>query len=343
MKILLTGSGGVVGSEVLAQFAEFTQSGGKAEVTAVTRRPSRPEESGWVLGAEPAPEELRRQHWDVVIHSAASTRWTMTKDEAIAANVRTTEAVLELADADTHVVHISTAYVDGQEGAARDPEYGRYRNGYEWSKAESEDVVRTRHAGPLTIVRPPLVFGRGTDGAIARLSGPYAMVQSLVSGLAPALVGDPDGFIEISPVDQVAEVIVAAALGEPPATPTVETIAAGEGCLRVSDMVAVITGTINDWRAERGIAPIPLAPVIPAAHWHGFYLPLMAPHLSDVQQRAVDLLSMFESYTSIPAPFTPTKTVRDPAGLLSHSVRWWADAKPRHAKRLPEPWQLVAA
>ncbi|MFC4467423.1 SDR family oxidoreductase [Streptomyces xiangluensis] len=339
MKILLTGSGGVVGSEVLAQLAE---SGEKTEVTAVTRRPSRPEETGWVLGTEPAPDELR-QHWDVVIHSAASTRWTMTKDEAIAANVRTTEAVLELADADTHVVHISTAYVDGQEGAARDPEYGQYRNGYEWSKAESENVVRTRHPGPLTIVRPPLVFGRSTDGAIARLSGPYAMVQSLVSGLAPALVGDPDGFIEISPVDQVAEVIVAAALGAPPAGQVVETIAAGEGCLRVSDMVAVITRTINEWRDERGIAPIPLAPVIPAVHWHGFFLPLSTPHLSDVQQRAVELLSMFESYTSIPAPFEPTQKVDDPAALLARSVRWWADAKPRHAKRLPEPWNLIAA
>ncbi|MEU6260344.1 SDR family oxidoreductase [Streptomyces sp. NPDC047043] len=340
MRILLTGSGGVVGSEVLAQLAEFED---RAEVTAVTRRPSRPTETGWVLGAEPAPQELRRRHWDVIVHSAASTRWTMTKEEAITANVRTTEAVLELADADTHVVHISTAYVDGQEGAARDPEYGLYRNGYEWSKAESEDVVRTRHAGPLTIVRPPLVFGRSTDGAIARLSGPYAMVQSLISGLAPALVGDPDGFIEISPVDQVAQVIVAAALGSPPAVQVVETIAGGERCLRVSDMVAVITRTINEWRAERGIAPIPLAPVIPTAHWHGFYLPLSTPHLSDVQQRAVDLLSMFESYTSIPAPFTPTKQVRDPADLLARSVRWWADAKPRHAKRLPEPWQLVAA
>ncbi|MEV6960353.1 SDR family oxidoreductase [Streptomyces sp. NPDC051207] len=339
MKILLTGSGGVVGSEVLAQLATF---GDGAEVTAVTRRPSRPAETGWVLGAEPAPAELRR-HWDVVIHSAASTRWTMTKEEAVAANVRTTEAVLELADADTHVVHISTAYVDGQEGAGQDAEYGPYRNGYEWSKAESEEVVRTWHAGPLTIVRPPLVFGRATDGAIARLSGPYAMVQSLVSGLAPALVGDPNGFIELAPVDQVAEVIVAAALGTPPAATAVETIAAGDGCLRVSDMVAVITRTINEWRAERGIAPIPLAPVIPAAHWHGFFLPLSTPHLSDVQQRAVELLSMFESYTSIPAPFEPTKKVLDPGAVLARSVRWWADAKPRHAKRLPEPWQLVPA
>jgi nucleoside-diphosphate-sugar epimerase len=339
MKILLTGSGGVVGSEVLAQLAEFTE---VAEVTSVTRRPSRPGEIGWVLGAEPAPEVLR-QHWDAVIHSAASTRWTMTKDEAITANVRTTEAVLDLADADTHVVHISTAYVDGQAGAGQDAEYGQYRNGYEWSKAESENVVRTRHPGPLTIVRPPLVFGRSTDGAIARLSGPYAMVQSLISGLAPALVGDPDGFIEISPVDQVAEVIVAAALGTPPAQEVVETIAAGEGCLRVSDMVAVITRTINEWRAERGVGPIPLAPVIPAAHWHRFFLPLSTPHLSDVQQRAVELLSMFESYTSIPAPFEPTRKVQDPAALLAHSVRWWADAKPRHAKRLPEPWELIAA
>lgn len=340
MKILLTGSGGVVGSEVADQLAVF---GEKAEVTSVTRRPQRPGESRWVLGSEPPPAELRG-HWDVVIHSAASTRWTMSEDEAVAANVRTTEAVLDVVDRDTHLVHISTAYVEGQNPATLDSDagFGRFRNTYEWSKARSEELVRARHQGPLTIVRPPLVFGRRVDGSIARLTGPYAMVQSLVSGLAPALVGDPAGFIELAPVDQVAGVIVNAALGTPPATPVVETVASGAGCLRVTDLVDGICRAVNAWRAERGIAPVPVVPVIPSDTWREFHLPLVAAHFSDVQKRAMQLLSAFEGYANMPTPFRPTQVVADPAAVLDSSVRWWADAKPRHAQRVPEPWALAA-
>lgn len=341
MKVLLTGSGGVVGSEVADLLAAL---GDKVQVTSVTRRPTRPGESRWVLGAEPPPAELRT-HWDVVIHSAASTRWTMSPEEALASNVRTTEAVLELVDADTHLVHVSTAYVEGQDPAIMDSAagFGRFRNTYEWSKAQSEELVRARHRGPLTIVRPPLVFGRRADGAIARLTGPYAMVQSLVSGLAPALVGNPAGFIELAPVDQVAEVIVAAATGTPPTAPVVETIAAGEHCLRVTDLVEGICGAVNEWRAERGIAPVPVAPVIPSETWRRLHMPLAAGHFSDVQKRAMELLSAFEGYACMPTPFRPTQVVQDPADVLARSVRWWADAKSRHARRVPEPWTLVAA
>ncbi|WP_432103591.1 NAD-dependent epimerase/dehydratase family protein [Streptomyces sp. bgisy091] len=340
MKVLLTGSGGVVGSEVAALLA---RAGEAVEVTAVTRRPNRPGETGWVLGAEAPPAELRAQHWDAVIHSAASTRWTMTKDEAVEANIRTTEAVLELADVDTHVVHVSTAYVEGQDEQPVPSAFGRHRNGYEWSKAECEDLVRTAHTGPLTIVRPPLVFGSRTDGAISRFSGPYTMVQALVSGLAAAVVGEPDGFVEIAPVDQVAEVIVEAALGTAPGIPAVEVIAAGDRCLRLSELIDVICRTLNDWRADQGLPPVEHPPFITTRRWHRFFLPLAGQHLSAMQFHAVELLGMFEGYTSMPEPFRPTRPVEAPAELLTRSVRWWAEAKPRHAKRLPQPWTAVPA
>jgi nucleoside-diphosphate-sugar epimerase len=296
------------------------------------------------MGAEPAPAELRR-HWDVVVHSAASTRWTMTRDEALRANVRTTEAALALADADTHLVHVSTAYVEHRGPAAATPAdspYEGYRNGYEWSKAESERVVRAGHAGPLSIVRPPLVFGRSTDGAIARFSGPYTMVQALVSGLAPAVVGDPDGYVEIAGVDQVAAAILDTVSGPPPERPVVGTVAAGPDCLRLAELVAVVCRTLDEWRAERGIAPLAVPPFVAARRWHRFFLPMAARHLSEVQLQAVRLLGMFESYTSMPEPFEPTWKVERPAELLARSIRWWADAKPRHARRLQQPWTAVA-
>jgi nucleoside-diphosphate-sugar epimerase len=43
---------------------------------------------------------------------------------------------------------------------------GDYRNHYEWSKAAAERLVRERY-GDVTIVRPPLVVGRRSDGTVA--------------------------------------------------------------------------------------------------------------------------------------------------------------------------------
>ncbi|WP_405839712.1 SDR family oxidoreductase [Streptomyces sp. NBC_01518] len=70
------------------------------------------EVTAWNIGSEPPPPALSG-HWDVIVHTAASTRWTMSRAEAVAANVDPLRAVLALADADTHVVHVSTAYVAG--------------------------------------------------------------------------------------------------------------------------------------------------------------------------------------------------------------------------------------
>ncbi|MEV6236545.1 SDR family oxidoreductase [Lentzea sp. NPDC051838] len=331
MRILLTGAGGVVGSEVAALLRTLP-------LTEVTRRPA-PGQVRWHIGTDAPPADLRG-HWDVIIHAAASTRWTMSTDEAMAANVRPTEAVLDLADADTHLVHVSTAYVDGWRDAdAR--EFSGYRNGYEWSKSVCEDLVRARHPGPLTIVRPPLILGSRATGAISRFSGPYTLLQTLVSGLAAAVVGDPDGFAEVAPVDQVAEVIAAAATGSAPRESAVLTIAGGENCMRLSTLLDVACGTLNEWRTERGLEKITVPPFIATRRWHRFFLPLAKEHLSEVQHRAVELLGMFESYTSMATPFEPTHQVVDPAGLLERSVRWWADAKPRLAAKAPAQWAVV--
>ncbi len=57
------------------------------DVVGVTSR-GRPDHgvAAWRMGTEPPPGELRG-HWDVVVHCAASTRWSMTPQEAIEANI----------------------------------------------------------------------------------------------------------------------------------------------------------------------------------------------------------------------------------------------------------------
>lgn len=337
MRVLLTGSSGVVGTEVAASLA------GAVELTRVTRRPRAEGEVAWALGAQPPPDALRGA-WDVVVHTAASTRWTMTKDEAVEANIRPTEALLDLVGPTTHLIHVSTAYVGGADAAElpAPSEFGQYRNGYEWSKAQCEDLVRQRHDGPLTVVRPPLILGSRADGAICRFSGPYTLLQTLVSGLAAAVVGTPDGYAEVAPVDQVADVIAQAVLAVPPSAPVTHTIAAGSQCMRLSTLLDITCATLNDWRAERGVPPIQQPPFIDTKRWHRFFLPLAKRELSEIQHHAVTLLGMFESYTSMPQPFEPTHQVHNPEELLVRSIRWWAERKPRLAAKTPEPWGLVS-
>ncbi|MEV4625696.1 SDR family oxidoreductase [Micromonospora sp. NPDC049523] len=337
MRVLITGSTGVVGQQVVRAFADLG-----VQVVPVTRNPARPGEIAWNLGVGPAPESVRGP-WDVVVHTAASTRWSMDRDEAVAANVRPMEAILNLVDQRTHLVHVSTAYADGVDSdeKATTSWPGRYRNGYEWSKAECERLARERHPGPLTVIRPPLIVGSRTDGSIGRFTGPYTLVQTVVSGLAAAIVGDPLGYAEIAPVDQVADVIVSAAVGTPPTSVRTETVTGGGKCLRLGELLDIVCGTLNQWRGERGLDPITPPPFIASRRWHRFFLPLAERHLSEVQLQVVQLLGMFESYTSLDRPFEPTQQVEDPAETLARSVRWWADRKPRLASRTPEPWRMI--
>ncbi|MFJ8038934.1 SDR family oxidoreductase [Kitasatospora sp. NPDC096147] len=337
MRILLTGATGVVGTEL----GDLLRTSGHTLVP-VARRPA-DDVLSWRIGEQPPPAELAG-HWDVIVHAAASTRWTLSRPEAEAANIDPLRAVLALADRDTHLVQVSTAYVGGTRNPEdlRGAEFEGYRNGYEWSKARCEEVARTEHPGPVTVVRPPLVVGRSTDGRIARFSGPYTIFQALVSGLAAVVVGAPDGHAEISPVDRVAEVIAAAALAEPPAAPRTEVLAAGASCLRLSALVDVVRETVNEYRAAHGVAPVEPPPLVPVERWERFFLPLADRYLSPFQAQAVKLLAMFQSYTSMTEPFVPTHRVDDPGAALATAVRHWAEAKPRLALARPQPWTLLA-
>ncbi|WP_405839714.1 SDR family oxidoreductase [Streptomyces sp. NBC_01518] len=168
--------------------------------------------------------------------------------------------------------------------------------------------MREEHAGPLTIVRPPLIVGRRDNGRIARFSGPYTIIHALASGLAAVVVGDPDGYAEISPVDEVAEAVAAAVLAAPPPTPRVEVIAGGGGSLRLAEMIGIACRTLNEFRALHGVAGIGQPSFVPPGTWNRFFLPLADQYLSPFQHQA---------------------------------VRHWAARKPRLALARPHPWTLV--
>ncbi|MDH6115203.1 nucleoside-diphosphate-sugar epimerase [Kitasatospora sp. MAP12-15] len=346
MRVLLTGATGVIGSELVQRLRSAAREHGGRHDHTLVRVARRAEDESlvrWRIGAEPPPAALAG-HWDVIVHAAASTRWTLARDEAVAANIDPLRAVLALADRDTHLVQVSTAYVGGVRNPEdlRGAEFEGYRNGYEWSKAKCEELAREEHPGPLTLVRPPLVVGRRGSGAIARFSGPYTLLQALVSGLAAVVVGDPAGYAEISPVDEVATVLAAAVLCPPPSRPRTEVLAGGRGSLTLDELLDVVCTTLNECRTAQGVAPIERPPLVSGDSWDRFFRPLADQYLSPIQSQAVKLLAMFQSYTSMSEPFEPTWTVEDPAAVMAASVRYWAATRPRLALARPEPWTLLA-
>lgn len=340
MRILITGATGAIGSDAIRR---LNAEPGRRDIVGSVRRPTDAALSRWNIGHAPIPPELTG-HWDVIVHAADSMRWTMTHAEAHTANIVPLRSVLRLADKDTHFVHLSTAYVgeippDDRRGAS----FGKHRNGYEWSKAVCEDLVTNAHSGPATIIRPPLVMGRRSDGGIARFSSPYALLEVLATGLAAVIVGDPQGYAEISSVDEVTDAIVAAVTNTPPSTPRIEVISAGLACLTLEALLEIACTTLNEHRAGHGVPPLTRPPIVSVSRWNRFYLPLAERRLPPIQRQTVQLLSTFESYISMTAPFEPSRVVNEPGQVLAASTRHWAARKPRLALGQHTPWTVLAA
>ncbi|MGH3240530.1 MAG: SDR family oxidoreductase, partial [Spirillospora sp.] len=296
----------------------------------------------WRLGAEPPPDDLPRR-FDAIVHTAATTRWNQEPDDAWAGNVRSTEAVLDLAGGDTHLIHVSTAFAIGLRGDTSSPDLSDYRNSYEWSKAAAERLVAEHPR--CTVVRPPLIIGRRTDGRIARFSGLYTFARACVSGLAPALVGEPKGTVEMVPVDDVADAVLSAldtgpAPGPPgpPGPPEPVVLGTGTAALTTEELVQGAYGALNAWRARHGAACLAPPPIISAERWDRFLLPFARAELTGRQLRVIELLSEFVPYVSMAEAPEPTVLLPPVHDSLATSFTFWADANPRAALAEPRPW-----
>jgi nucleoside-diphosphate-sugar epimerase len=266
----------------------------------------------------------------------------MTERQAVDANLRSTEALSAVVGPATHLIHISTAFALGLRGSTASAEPVDYRNHYEWSKAASERLVLERFPH-LTIVRPPLLVGRRSDGRVTRFNGVYTFLRAAATGLAPALVADPESYIELAPVDDVASHVVARALAHPPASAVIDVIGRGGHALRVGPALELARGTLNDVRDRHGRAPLAPCPIIEPARWDRFYLPFARQHLDGRQLRVLALLSEFKPYLEIRTPLAITTSVPDVAPVLRRSLRHWAESHLAVVLADPRAWAARAA
>jgi nucleoside-diphosphate-sugar epimerase len=332
--VLVTGATGLVGSQLVEQ---LRASG--AHVAGTSRRgsPANPEIVAWDMGAEQAPPLLRR-HWDAIVNAAADTRWTLGEAEATAANVASVRALEPLVAAETRVVHVSTAYATGLRGNVESSDPADYRNTYEWSKAHAERVARESFAN-LAVVRPPLVVGRRGDGRAARFAGMYTLVRGLTIGTVPAVVANPEARLDAIPVDDLCRLLAGLATGGGATDEAVLTIAAGKRAPRVEEAIAVVVGSLNEWRLARGHEPIECPPLIEPERWRRFHRPFAQQHLSPRQLLIMELLESFEPYLALAEPLCPEIEVRGVLPCLRTSTAYWAAANPRVAALEPRPWR----
>lgn len=148
-----------------------------------------------------------------VVHCAASIAFTLPIGEARAINVEGTRRLLQLARTMPRLerfVHVSTAYVAGRRPGVfceADPGGESFRNTYERSKLEAELTVTAAADLPTVIVRPSIVVGESDSGWTSAFNVLYWPLQAFARGLLTSLPADPDGIVDMVPVDYVAEVI----------------------------------------------------------------------------------------------------------------------------------------
>jgi long-chain acyl-CoA synthetase len=183
-----------------------------------------------------------------VVHCAASIAFTLPLAEAREVNVAGTRRVLELA-ADLprleRIAHVSTAYVSGRTPEVFEESHAGgsgFRNTYERTKMEAEAAVRASGL-PYAIVRPSIVVGEAASGWTAAFNVLYWPLQAFARGLLPLVPADPDGIVDMVPVDYVAEVIERATF-EPGAAGCYHAVA-GDRAILVRDLIEAVCSELS--------------------------------------------------------------------------------------------------
>lgn len=144
---------------------------------------------------------------DYVFHLAAAFRVDGNRDSMYETNVLGTQRLLDVCVGKNNIkkiVHFSTAYVSGtQEGdfiSENLPYPSKFKNWYEWSKAESEKVVITfskNYNLRYCIIRPVIVYGPGS------FYGFYDAMQLIADGKLLAIPGNGRNRLHLVHVDDV--------------------------------------------------------------------------------------------------------------------------------------------
>lgn len=212
--ILLTGATGVIGVALRPRLpagrlvclvrARGVENGARTVRGDVTRPR---------LGLDPASYAALAAEVDVVVNSAALTRFDAPRDEVFEVNVEGARNVARFArDAGARLVHLSTAFVGVDLAESSMPVSAKP---YIDSKRAGEEVVRAAGVD-LHIARPSLVIGDAATGYAARLQGYHFFVRTILRDNMPVIPVVEGEAVDFVSADLVADIVAAMALERPP-------------------------------------------------------------------------------------------------------------------------------
>ena len=168
MKVLITGSNGLLGQKLLHKLRVDEE----INLVAISRGKNRvSEKNGYtyfdldITDNDEVERVIVEQMPDVVINTAAMTNVDMCEDKKDACDALNVNAVQYLADAcqkiDAHLIQISTDFIfDGEDGPYTEEDKPNPLSYYGLSKLKSEQLLQA-HTVKWTIVRTIIVFGTG--------------------------------------------------------------------------------------------------------------------------------------------------------------------------------------
>jgi thioester reductase-like protein len=203
---------------------------------------------------------------DRIIHCAASISFELPLVQAREINVEGVARVVELAreiaagGSLRRLVHVSTAYVSGLhagEFGEEDLDVGQeFRNTYERSKNEAEQLLRGASDLPLAVARPSIVVGHSASGWTPVFNVLYWPMRAFERGLLEELPAREDSIVDFVPVDYVTDGILAL-LDDEGAHGTYNLVA-GEEALSAGELVQLhssVTGRAPARFAQQHAAP----------------------------------------------------------------------------------------
>jgi thioester reductase-like protein len=350
--VLLTGATGFVGMEVLTRYLErgdrpvYATVRGRDQAEADARLrgtllclfgnedayanrvfavPADIERPGLGLDAR-RRDELAEQVTDIV-HSAASVSFVLPLHDSRAINVGGTRRMLELAELCRrrggleHFSYVSTAYVAGtHRGEFREDQLDvgqRFRNPYEQSKFEAEQLVRTHGDRlPIQIFRPSIVVGERTTGWTASFNVLYSPLKAFVRGTLPALPARRSSPVDVVPVDYVADAIFE--LAKDPVRDSNQTYHL------VAGSQATSVGRLIELSAARTGQPEPV--VIPPGLFRKVVYPILV-RSSDKLRRGLGRTKVFFPYFSMDVRYADQRARRrlEPAGVRVPPIEAYFD------------------
>ena len=170
MKILVTGSNGLLGQKLLHKLRQDLS----VELFATSKGENRvSEQNGYayseldITDEKQVAELIANKKPDVVINTAAMTNVDLCEDEKQACDALNVDAVRYLADAcqkiDAHLIQISTDFIfDGEDGPYSEEDEPNPLSYYGLSKLKSEQLLQA-HSVKWTILRTIIVFGVGEN------------------------------------------------------------------------------------------------------------------------------------------------------------------------------------